>query len=363
MFCANLLSSKWKLNQNRESNIVSINFMNMEEPTANLGTQERFPIRIWELAFYVIISAFGITGNSIVLAVLKRKREMRCSAFGVYLSTLAVVDILVCVLCLPVYVTSTEAFKSHPTGQAGDIVCKLWTNYFVLFYFAVISVFTLVAISVERYLAICKPMKARIKSTPKRARRIVICILILSLVPNFALIAGLKYAKPGENSFGAHCTAVKFSNDAVWKVFYVIVLLTQYVIPISLMIICFIKIKRTLRRYALDALANNKIGLNSLQSGHLLLLRTRARTTRTVVIMILAYFLCWSLNQVLYFMLNIGYGVAWNGDLMQISVVLCFFSSCINPIIYVSRSRQFREDFKKLLCRSPNKTKVSTITY
>ena len=129
---------------------------------ANLTSQAEFPLRYWQLFSYIIIALIGIPGNGLVLIVLKRSKAIRNSAFGVYIGSLAVADIIVSVLCVPVYVTSTSAFQYHPTGIAGDIMCKVWTGYFPLFYFAITSVYTLVAISFERYLKECHPIKAKV---------------------------------------------------------------------------------------------------------------------------------------------------------------------------------------------------------
>lgn len=314
---------------------------------ASLKSHEGFPLRIWELIVYVIVTIMGITGNSLVLAVLKRNKQLRDSAFGVYIGSLAAADILVSALCLPVYITSTSAFKGHPTGLSGDILCKLWTGYFALFYFAVVSVYTLVALSVERYYAICHPIKAKVYSTPAKAKKIVATIWILSFIPNFALIAGLKSTDESSASFGAHCTAIDFNVKFVWTIFYVVVLTMQYVIPITCMIVCFVKIKKALHVGKINALMSE---MPHVQAGQLALIRTRRKTVRTIIIMIVAYFSCWSLNQVLYFLLNIGFGVPFNGHLFQVSVVLCFFSSCINPVIYSLRTHQFRDGFTNLIC-------------
>lgn len=321
---------------------------------ASLRSQESFPIRVWELIAYVIITVAGIFGNSLVLGVLKQNKQMRETAFGIYIASLAVADIFVCVLCLPVYITSTSAFKAHPTGLSGDIVCKLWTSYFALFYFAVISVYTLVALSVERYFAICHPVKAKVHSTPTKAKKIVLFIWLLSFIPNFALIAGLKEAGPESASFGAHCTAIVFDNEAVWVTFYILVLTMQYVLPITSMVVCFVKIKKALHVGKMNALIAET---PHVQAGQLAIIRSRKKTVRTIIIMILSYFACWSLNQVLYFLLNIGYGVPFNGDLMQFSVVMCFFSSCINPVIYTLRTHQFRDGFTNIIyCHKKRRT-------
>ena len=314
---------------------------------ADLGSQSDFPLRNWELSCYIIITLIGISGNSLVLVVLKKNKKIRDSAFGVYIGSLAVADIIVCALCVPVYVTSTSALQSHPTGVAGDILCKLWTGYFALFYFAVISAYTLVAISFERFLVICHPFKARSKSTPKKAIKIVVFIWICSIIPNFALVAGLKSTKTGYGSLGAHCTTINFDDHfIVWKCFYVIVLIMQYIIPISCMIYFLVRINKTLKLHIGKLQAHGDT--TRVMAAQLSAMQKRKKSVQTVITMILCYFACWSLNQVLYFMVNLGIGYPWNENLTQVSVVLCCFSSCINPIIYGFRSQLFRKAFKEL---------------
>ena len=316
---------------------------------ADLASHSEFSLRYWELSCYIIITLIGISGNCLVLIVLKRNEKIRDSAFGVYIGSLAVADIIVSALCVPVYVTSTSALRDHPTGVAGDILCKLWTGYFALFYFAVISVYTLVAISFERYLVICHPFKARSKSTPKRAMKIITFIWISSIIPNFALIAGLKSTKTGYGSLGAHCTIINFDDHfVVWNCFYVIVFTMQYVIPISCMIYFLMRIYKKLQLHIGDLQAHGNT--TRVQAARMSSIHKRKKSVQTVIAMILCYFGCWSLNQVLYFMVNLGFGYPWNENLTQVSVVLCCFSSCINPIIYAFRSQLFRKAFIELTC-------------
>ena len=315
---------------------------------ANLASQADFPLRYWQLSCYIIITIIGISGNSLVLVVLKRNRKIRESGFGVYIGSLAVADIIVSALCVPVYVTSTSTLRNHPTGVSGDILCKLWTGYFALFYFAVISVYTLVAISFERYLVICHPFKARFQSTPKRAYKIVAFIWICSIIPNFATIAGLKSTKTGEGSFGAHCTSIDFveHHAILWKIFYVIVLMMEFILPISGMLYFFVRINKTLKLHIGKLQVHGNT--TRVEATQLSAIEKRKKSVHTVIAMIPCFFACWSLNQVLYFMVNIGYGYPYNGNLTQVSVVLCCVSSCINPIIYAFRSQLFRKAFKEL---------------
>ena len=317
----------------------------------NLGTHDNFPVRAWELTLYCLIAVAGIFGNILVLVVLKKNKNMGSNAFGTYLAALAVADLLVCVLCVPIYLTSTSFFENHPTGAAGDVMCKIFTGYNILFFFATVSVYTLVAIAHERQMAICNPLEARAKSTPQRARRLVTFIWLFSAILGIPSLIGEKFAPENKASVGAHCTfSIDYNSNVTPKVIYVLVFSIQFVFPIIYMITCFLKIKRCLHAKKLRALS---CPTKHVQKGELMMIKIRQQSIKTVLIVIISYFLCWSMNQALYFCLNLGLVktyIDWNSALMQVSVIFCFFSSCINPFIYTLRSQDFRDGFAHILC-------------
>ena len=315
----------------------------------NLGTHDTFPVRTWQLVLYIIIAVTGTFGNSMVIAVIKTNKAMRSTAFGTYIGSLAVADLLVCILCVPIYLTSTSWYKDHPSGSAGDAMCKVFTGYNILFFFATVSAYTLVLLTHERYYAICKPFQARIKSTQIRAFAMIGLIWLFSALLGLLSIVGEKYSPAANASVGAHCTfSNAYNSDITPKVVYAAVFSIQYIFPITYMIVCFVRIRNCLHEKKLRALSCQT---QHVQQGELQLIRIRRYSTRTVIIVIVSYFACWSMNQVLYFCLNFGLlsGIEWNGVLMQTSVMLCFFSSCINPVIYMLRSQEFRQGFAKIL--------------
>ena len=274
---------------------------------------------------------------------------MGSTAFGTYIGSLAVADLLVCILCVPIYLTSTSWYQDHPTGTAGDVMCKIFTGYNILFFFATVSVYTLVVLAHERYLAVCKPFQARMKSTPIRAFIAITIIWVFSALLGTLSIVGEKYSPVANASVGAHCTfSNAYNSNITPKVVYVLVFSIQYIFPITYMTICFARIRSCLHEKKLRALS---CPTKHVQQGELQMIRIRRYSIKTVIIVIVSYFACWSMNQVLYFCLNFGFlsDIDWNGVLMQTSVILCFVSSCINPFIYISRSQDFRQGFARLL--------------
>lgn len=95
------------------------------------------------------------------------------TATNIYIFNLALADALV---------TSTLPFQSvnylMGTWPFGDVLCKmvLSIDYYNMF----TSIFTLTTMSVDRYVAVCHPVKALDFRTPHNAKIVNVCNWILS---------------------------------------------------------------------------------------------------------------------------------------------------------------------------------------
>lgn len=103
---------------------------------------------------------------------LSRYTKMK-TATNIYIFNLALADALA---------TSTLPFQSAKylmeTWPFGELLCKavLSIDYYNMF----TSIFTLTMMSVDRYIAVCHPVKALDFRTPAKAKLINICIWVLA---------------------------------------------------------------------------------------------------------------------------------------------------------------------------------------
>ncbi|XP_073997859.1 cholecystokinin receptor type A-like [Rhodnius prolixus] len=133
------------------------------------------------IPLYMLIFILAVVGNSLVLATLTRNRRMR-TVTNVYLFNLAVADILLGVFCMP-FTLIGQLLRNFVFGR---IMCKL-IPYFQAVSVSV-AVWTLVAISLERYFAICRPLKSRRWQTQFHAYKMIAIVWAMSLVWNSPIL-------------------------------------------------------------------------------------------------------------------------------------------------------------------------------
>ena len=310
---------------------------------------EVFPMRPWILFSYCIISVAGIVGNMFVILVISRHEDIGAPSFRIYIISLAIADFFVTLFCIPIYITSISNFHNHPTGLSGKIMCKLLSGYTFPFHFARINIFVMVAISVQRYYAICKPLSPMANPSPRKAKLVVCGIWLGSIFLLLHRIICLEYARNDEATVGAHCKFKSvFKAKVTPKVIYMLTTMIEFIIPIGVMMFCFVKIKKSIA----NQFYSIKVQEVSSPEHEFKRVHSRQQAVVTVFIVVVSFVILLAPNQILYFCFNFEvYHTSWNSNLYQTTVVLYFFTSCINPVIYVFRSKLFRVKLREtLLC-------------
>lgn len=135
------------------------------------------PSKEWQSAVQILLYSFifllSVLGNTLVITVLIRNKRMR-TVTNIFLLSLAVSDLMLCLFCMP-FNLIPNLLKDFIFGSA---VCKT-TTYFMGTSVSV-STFNLVAISLERYGAICRPLQSRVWQTKSHALKVIAATWCLS---------------------------------------------------------------------------------------------------------------------------------------------------------------------------------------
>ena len=210
-----------------------------------------------------------------------------------------------------------------------------------------VSILTILAISFERYYAICRPLVAGYKCTKRRALLIIIIIWLIAILSTLPMLSITELTE-AEYIDGSTVTTCSNALNADWHPFYFyITFILFFAIPfvILLMLYCFISKKLTSDSKSISASSN---------------LQRRTQVRRQVVLMLasvcVTFFVCLLPFRLmtLWIILSSPAEIAKIG--MEVYYILLFtcrlllyVNSSINPILYNVISSKFRCAFCKIL--------------
>ena len=285
--------------------------------------------------FFSILIFINLAGNTLVILAVALNKPMR-SPINYLLINLATADIIVAVFIgIPFVVTPTI---THPEGKMGDVLCKLFTGGNLGWVGALASVFTLVAVAIERYGAVLYPHSQKGKLTKTKIIVLVVTCWTLSAlfsIPGFNAVTYIPEIKSCAHSWSKPIYAHFYTVG--WSV-------VAGVIPIGILgalysrMVYHLWIKRD----------------NVREDTQKALKRHRKRVTKMVVFVTVIYVLCWVPELLIYFLGFTG-TITLVGIHHAIASALIVFNSSINPIVYSLQSSQFRKHLGDLICCKRNK--------
>ncbi|XP_026766116.3 histamine receptor H2b [Pangasianodon hypophthalmus] len=310
----------------------------------------------------VTFIAFTIGGNVLVcLAVGTSRRLRRISSC--FVVALAVTDLLLGLLVLPLSATLELRGGRWPLGGA---ICNIYLSMDVTLGTA--SIFTLLAISVDRYLAISDPLSYTTRFTPARAAAAIMVIWILSFTMAFAPIyMGWNTADfhvqnhdwriGDEGDEGRTCRYEWNNNYVLLGVFCIFFFPLLVMCGMYHRIFCMAREQVRRIRAATPSFTRSSTSLRGAT------LREH-KATMTLAAVLGVFIICW-LPYVVFFTC-MGLRRETEPPRLAHSVVLWlgYFNSALNPILYPALNRDFRRAYGHLLrCRNPSKnTSISIRT-
>ncbi|KAF0313329.1 Thyrotropin-releasing hormone receptor [Amphibalanus amphitrite] len=149
-------------------------FMRLE---AKFPLYYSYPYRAVGAFFQGTVFLVGFLGNLLVVVVVRRSRAMHTPT-NCYLVSLAVADITVLIAAVP-----NEVFMYFLVAQAwiwGNAGCAILI--FLQNMGINASALSVTAFTVERFIAICLPLKARTICTVSRAKRIILAVWVFAFL-------------------------------------------------------------------------------------------------------------------------------------------------------------------------------------
>ncbi|KAM8945552.1 neuromedin-B receptor [Pelodytes ibericus] len=293
-------------------------------------------------SLYLIIIMVGLLGNITLVKIFITNSAMR-SVPNIFISSLAAGDLLLLVTCVPV-----DAFRFFfEEWMLGKVCCKLIPA--IQLTSVGVSVFTLTALSADRYKAIVNPMDIQTSSavlwTCIKATGIWIISMILA-VPE-AVFSEVAHINGTDNVSFTACIPYPQNDEMHPKIHSVLIFLVYFLIPLTIISIYYYHIARTLIKSA-----HNIPGEYSEHSKRQM--ETRKRLAKIVLVFVGCFALCWFPNHVLYMYRSFNYNEIdpslGHMIITLVARVLSFSNSCVNPFALYLLSESFRRHFNSQLC-------------
>ncbi|XP_034659928.1 motilin receptor [Drosophila subobscura] len=300
-------------------------------------------IRTTAMFFCIAIMLLGVVGNVMVPIVIVKTKDMRNST-NIFLTNLSIADLLVLLVCTPTVLV--EVNTRPETWVLGHEMCKAVP--FVELTVAHASVLTILAISFERYYAICEPLKAGYVCTKGRA--ILICVLAWGIAALFTSpilwVAEYKLAEYIDGSSVAVCLTQAITD---WTIaFFLMTITVFFVMPFLTLVVLYGIIAKNL-------VSNRSTMLRARPTKPELSLRARKQVVLMLGAVVLSFFVCLLPFRVLTLWIILStdqalheLGLARYYSLLYFCRVMLYLNSAMNPILYNLMSTKFRRGFARL---------------
>ncbi|KAM3876353.1 trace amine-associated receptor 1-like [Diretmus argenteus] len=302
------------------------------EPALNSSATSRtrpMPLTSKAVLFNTLLSSIALLTvmlNLLVIISISHFRQLHTPT-NVLLVSLAVSDLLVGLLVIPLRIYSLQS-----CWFLGNLVCALF--YFVTFIVMSASVGSMVLISVDRYVAICNPLRYSSMMTTSRVKICVCLCWICSVFYNCMILKD--YLPDLFSPCQRECVVViNYVTGAVDLIF-------TFVGPVTVIIVLYVRVFMVAVSQA--RVMRSQIAAVKSSTVTVITKKSEIRAARTLGIVLLVFlgcifpYYCPSLA---------GEDTSTTGT--TIEIWLFYFNSCMNPLIYAFFYPWFRKAMKLIV--------------
>ena len=297
--------------------------VSFEQEKENEFSTEKGPFTIC----YLVMTLIGLLGNSLVITAVRRNRNMR-STTNILLAFVAVADFISLVCFIPFALLLSFRL---PRGIFGAVLCWIFASGNVANVTIVVSITTLTLLAIERYHALLKPMKNRLRLSSNNVYYWIcgISLYAIALIAPFFVFT--KYDKSRRTclyDFGQNGRRIYFSFFG-------------FGVALASFIICFCY-SRIIKGFYFG---NNKVCINEE-------LQHKRKVVKMLLLVTLAFIVCFTPRAVYFLFYTHDRGL-----FHQISFFLLHCNSAVNPIILGFQSKNYRREFKTTIGEVVSKMK------
>uniref|UniRef100_H3D9L3 KISS1 receptor a n=1 Tax=Tetraodon nigroviridis TaxID=99883 RepID=H3D9L3_TETNG len=287
--------------------------------------------------FFCLIMLVGLVGNSLVIYVISKHRQMR-TATNFYIANLAATDIIFLVCCVPF----TATLYPLPGWIFGNFMCKFVAFLQQLKLLAV----TLICMQsiTPRPLSLF-PLCSCEKMTPRVAMIVSVCIWIGSFVLSTPVLVYQRLEVGYWYGPRQYCME-RFPSKTHERAFILYQFIAAYLLPVLTISFCYSLMVKRVGQPTVEPVDNNyQVNLLSERT-----ISIRSKVSKMVIVIVLLFAICWGPIQILVLFQSFSTNYQPNYTTYKIKTwanCMSYANSSVNPIVYGFMGATFQKSFRK----------------
>uniref|UniRef100_A0A3P8RNK1 Opsin 4xb n=1 Tax=Amphiprion percula TaxID=161767 RepID=A0A3P8RNK1_AMPPE len=301
--------------------------------------------------FVFVIGTLGITGNVLVMFAIYSNKKLR-NLPNYFIMNLAASDFLMAFTQSPIFFINC-LYKEWVFGEMG---CKMYAFCGALF--GIASMINLLAISIDRYLVITKPLQTIHWSSKRRTSLAILMVWLYSLAWSLAPLIGWSSYIP--EGLMTSCTWDYVTYTTANRSYTMMLCCFVFFIPLGIIFYCyllmFLSIRKTSREVERLGTQVRKSTLIQQKS-----IRSEWKLAKIAFVVIVVYVLSWSPYACVTLISWAGHSNILSPYSKAVPAIIAKASAIYNPIIYAIIHNKYRmtlaEKFPCLWFLSPTPRK------
>ena len=311
--------------------------------------------------FLWFLCIFTIIGNVLVLAVFIRDRQLRGKISNLFILNLALADLLVGCVSIPLH----NLYRDTGLWPFTEAACKFWIT--MDFSECTVSVWAVVLISYDRYLLVTKGLEYDKLQTLPKFLILSVLLWFISYSRYFFAFVGYNWFVPSTVDYSVHC-----DSDVLHKSSFIIYdMVSSNVIPIGLTAYfnarLYIDIRRRSRGLPrnwasvepetsatnTDGTSNAKDTASNYPNAVIRRegtsdIRKHRKAAITLALIVGVSSLCWIPYFTITF-LKISFGINISTRTLIASYYIFYANSAVNPLLYVATNPRIRNGMARIV--------------
>ncbi|CAM5156428.1 unnamed protein product [Natator depressus] len=280
----------------------------------------------------LMVGITGTLGNFLVIYAFCRSKSLRTPA-NMFIINLAISDFLMSITQAPIFFT-TSLHKHWIFGKKG---CELYAFCGALF--GITSMITLMAIALDRYFVITRPLASIVVMSKKKALIILLGVWLYSLAWSLPPFFGWSAYVPEGLLTSCSWDYVTFTPSV--RAYTMLLFCFVFFIPLIAIIYSYVFIFKAIKN-ANEAVQNIGSDANKVSQRQYQKMKNEWKMAKIALIVILLYIISWSPYSIVALVAFAGYSHLLTPFMNTVPAVIAKASAIHNPIIYAITHPKYR---------------------